>query len=61
MLQEVQVLDSLRERTGVYGIGIRKESVIGQLLPFVIVVGIGVVAVVGLNWDSLPFKDLFSR
>ena len=55
------MLDSLRERTGVYGLGIRKESVIGQLLPFVIVVGIGVVAVVGLNWDSLPFKDLLSR
>jgi hypothetical protein len=55
------MLNSLRERTGVYGLGIRKESVIGQLLPFIIVIGIGVVAVVGLNWDSLPFKDLLSR
>jgi hypothetical protein len=56
MLQEVQMLDSLRERTGVYGLGIRKESVIGQLLPFMIVIGIGIVAVVALNWSSMPFN-----
>jgi hypothetical protein len=49
------MLDSLRERTGVYGLGIRKESVLGQLLPFMIVVGIGVVAAIALNWSSLPF------
>lgn len=49
------MLDSIRERTGVYGLGFRKESIIGQLLPFVIVVGIGVVAVLALNWSSLPF------
>lgn len=55
MLQEVVMLDSIRERTGVYGLGIRKESVIGQLLPFAIVIGIGIVAVVALNWGSLPF------
>jgi hypothetical protein len=48
------MLDSLRERTGLYGLGFRKESIIGQLLPFMIVVGIGVVAVVLLNRDSLP-------
>ncbi len=51
------MLDSLRERTGVYGLGIRKESVIGQLLPFVIVFGIGIVAILVLNWDSLPFNN----
>ena len=51
------MLDSLRERTGVYGLGIRKESVIGQLLPFVIVFGIGIVAIHVLNWDSLPFNN----
>lgn len=50
------MLDSLRERTGVYGLGIRKESVIGQLLPFMIVIGIGIVAVVALNWSSMPFN-----
>ena len=48
------MLDSLRERTGLYGLGFRKESIIGQLLPFMIVVVIGVVAVVLLNRDSLP-------
>lgn len=51
------MLDSLRERTGVYGLGIRKESVIGQLLPFIIVFGIGIVAVLALNWSSLPFNN----
>lgn len=49
------MLNSLRERTGVYGLGLRKESIIGQLLPFAIVIGIGIVAVLVLNWGSLPF------
>lgn len=49
------MLDSIRQRTGVYGLGIRKESVIGQLLPFMIVFGIGIVAILLLNRDSLPF------
>lgn len=56
-LKEAPMLDSLRERTGVYGLGFRKESIIGQLLPFIIVVGIGIVAAVVLNWNSLPFVN----
>ncbi len=52
------MLDSIRERTGVYGLGFRKESILGQLLPFAIVIGIGIVAVLALNWSSLPFCQL---
>jgi hypothetical protein len=51
------MLDSIRERTGVYGLGFRRESIIGQLLPFAIVIGIGIVAVLVLNWNSLPFVN----
>lgn len=51
------MLDSIRERTGVYGLGFRRESIIGQLLPFAIVIGIGVVAALALNWSSLPFVN----
>ncbi|MCA9864381.1 MAG: hypothetical protein R2853_10155 [Thermomicrobiales bacterium] len=51
------MLDSIRERTGVYGLGFRRESVLGQLLPFAIVIGIGIVAVLVLNWSSLPFVN----
>lgn len=51
------MLNSIRERTGVYGLGLRRESVIGQLLPFIIVFGIGIVAVLALNWNSLPFVN----
>ena len=51
------MLDSIRERTGVYGLGFRKESILGQLLPFAIVIGIGIVAVLVLNWNSLPFVN----
>jgi hypothetical protein len=53
---ELPMLDSIRERTGIYGLGIRRESVIGQLLPFAIVIGVGIVAALILNWDSLPFN-----
>jgi hypothetical protein len=49
------MLNSIRERTGVYGLGFRRESIVGQLLPFAIVIGIGIVAVLLLNRDSLPF------
>lgn len=51
------MLNSFRERTGIYGLGFRKESIIGQLLPFAIVIGIGIVAVLALNWSSLPFVN----
>ncbi len=51
------MLNSIRERTGIYGLGFRRESVIGQLLPFVIVIGVGIVAVLALNWSSLPFVN----
>lgn len=56
-LKEDLMLDSIRERTGIYGLGFRRESVIGQLLPFVIVIGVGIVAVLALNWSSLPFVN----
>ena len=44
------MLDHLRERTGVYGLGFRRESIVGQLLPFAIVIGVGIVAVWFLNF-----------
>lgn len=51
------MMNDIRERTGIYGLGFRKESVLGQLLPFAIVIGIGIVAVLALNWSSLPFVN----
>jgi hypothetical protein len=40
-LEVSEVMDRIRERTGVYGLGFRKESVAGLLLPiaFVLLVG----------------------
>lgn len=37
-------MDRIRESTGIYGLGFRKESILGLLLPLVIVGGIGVLA-----------------
>lgn len=36
----------LRERTGIYGLGFRREAVLGQIIPLAIVAGIGVLAFV---------------
>ena len=38
MLEVIGVLDRIRERTGIYGLGFRKESVAGILLPIAFVV-----------------------
>ncbi len=35
----------IRETTGIYGLGFRKESVAGLILPFAIVTAIGILAV----------------
>lgn len=40
------VLNWIRETTGIYGLGFRKESVAGLILPFAIVIGIGILAVI---------------
>ena len=36
----------LREMTGIYGLGLRKESVLGLMLPFAIVTFVAIVAVI---------------
>lgn len=43
-LEVTNVMDRIRESTGIYGLGFRKESILGLLLPLVIVGGIGVLA-----------------
>ena len=49
MLEVIDVLDRIRELTGIYGLGFRKESVAGLILPIAFVVIIG-----GL-WAALIF------
>ena len=34
-------MNEIRERTGIYGLGFRKESVMGLVLPFVFVLFVG--------------------
>lgn len=45
-LEANTVLNWIRETTGIYGLGFRRESVAGLILPFAIVIGIGVLAVI---------------
>ena len=49
-LEVVDVMDRIRELTGIYGLGFRKESVLGLVLPiaFVVLVG-GAIAVIILT------------
>jgi hypothetical protein len=37
----VEVMDRIREWTGIYGLGFRKESVLGLVLPIAFVVLVG--------------------
>jgi hypothetical protein len=48
-LEVIDVMDRIRELTGIYGFGFRKESVAGLILPIAFVVIIG-----GL-WAALIF------
>lgn len=34
-------IDEVRDRTGLYKLGFEKESFLGFILPFVIVIGVG--------------------
>jgi hypothetical protein len=45
------VLDRIREMTGIYGLGFRRESILGLVLPiaFVIVVGGAIAALILLR------------
>jgi hypothetical protein len=45
-VEETNVMDRIREMTGIYGLGFRKESVAGVLLPLGIVFFVAVVAVI---------------
>lgn len=45
-MEETNVMDRIREMTGIYGLGFRKESVAGVLLPLGIVFFVAVVAVI---------------
>ena len=44
----IDVLDRIREKTGIYGLGFRKESVLGIALPiaFVLLVGGAIAALI---------------
>jgi hypothetical protein len=44
--EEWEEMNWLREMTGIYGLGFRKESVLGLMLPFAIVTFVAIVAVV---------------
>lgn len=39
-------MDRIREMTGIYGLGFRRESIAGLLLPLGIVFGVAVLAVI---------------
>jgi hypothetical protein len=41
----IDVLDRIREMTGIYGLGFRKESIAGLLVPLGIVFFVAVVSV----------------
>lgn len=45
------MFDMIRERTGIYGLGFRKESIMGVILPvaFVVIVGGAVAALILLR------------
>jgi hypothetical protein len=45
-LEETNVMDRIREMTGIYGLGFRKESVAGVLLPLGIVFFVAVLSVI---------------
>jgi hypothetical protein len=40
----VEVMNRIREWTGIYGLGFRKSSVLGLLLPLVLIGGLVVLA-----------------
>jgi hypothetical protein len=44
----VNVLDRIREMTGIYGLGFRKESILGLVVPiaFVVLVGGAIAALI---------------
>ena len=41
LLEGVAAMNEIRERTGVYGLGFRKESVMGLIVPIAFVVFVG--------------------
>ena len=48
VVEEVDVLDRIREMTGIYGLGFRKESILGLVVPiaFVVLVGGAIAALI---------------
>jgi hypothetical protein len=43
-VEVVNVLDRFREATGIYGLGFRKESVAGLLIPLAFIVFVAIVS-----------------
>jgi hypothetical protein len=53
------VLNRLRERTGIYGLGFNRESFMGVILPFLIVFIVGGLGVFLVTDGFGLFPDLF--